>query len=209
MTRLALDTDLTSEQREYLDTVMFSAESLLTVINDILDFSKIEAGRMELGSHAFDVRECLYSSLKMLAVRANEKGALVRLFYDQYAYHGTYVYPSTTGMTQVSPEQDFGDGRWAGTELQFTKRVLHRTTEMVWEQQLRGHLSTSTSVFYSRIVDLITQRGTDDQSLIFRNLQRVKSYGTEVELRGEQPGWPEWVASMAINRPKMVRPTNF
>jgi len=74
MTRLALDTDLTSEQREYLDTVMFSAESLLTVINDILDFSKIEAGRMELESHAFDVRECLYSSLKMLAVRANEKG---------------------------------------------------------------------------------------------------------------------------------------
>jgi two-component system, sensor histidine kinase and response regulator len=74
MTRLALDTDLTSEQREYLDTVMFSAESLLTVINDILDFSKIEAGRMELESHAFDVRECLYTSLKMLAVRANEKG---------------------------------------------------------------------------------------------------------------------------------------
>jgi two-component system, sensor histidine kinase and response regulator len=74
MTRLALDTDLTSEQREYLDTVMFSAESLLIVINDILDFSKIEAGRMELESHVFDIRECLYSSLKTLAVRANEKG---------------------------------------------------------------------------------------------------------------------------------------
>jgi signal transduction histidine kinase/DNA-binding response OmpR family regulator len=74
MTRLALDTDLTLEQREYLDTVMFSAESLLIVINDILDFSKIEAGRMELESHVFDVRECLYSSLKTLAVRANEKG---------------------------------------------------------------------------------------------------------------------------------------
>ncbi len=74
MTRLALDTDLTSEQRQYLDAVMFSAESLLIVINDILDFSKIEAGRMELESHPFDVRECVYSSLTMLAVRANEKG---------------------------------------------------------------------------------------------------------------------------------------
>jgi two-component system, sensor histidine kinase and response regulator len=74
MTRLALDTDLTSEQRQYLDTVMFSAESLLIVINDILDFSKIEAGRMELESHVFDVRECLYSALTILAVRANEKG---------------------------------------------------------------------------------------------------------------------------------------
>ena len=74
MTRLALDTDLTSEQKEYLDAVMFSAESLLTVINDILDFSKIEAGRMEMENHPFDVRECLDSSLKMLAVRAKEKG---------------------------------------------------------------------------------------------------------------------------------------
>jgi two-component system sensor histidine kinase/response regulator len=74
MTRLALDTDLTAEQREYLDTVLMSAASLLIVINDILDFSKIEAGRMELENYPFDVRECLDSSLKMLAVRADEKG---------------------------------------------------------------------------------------------------------------------------------------
>jgi signal transduction histidine kinase/DNA-binding response OmpR family regulator len=74
MTQLALDTDLTSEQREYLETVMISAESLLIVINDILDFSKIEAGRMELDNRPFDVRECLDRSLKLLAVRAHEKG---------------------------------------------------------------------------------------------------------------------------------------
>jgi signal transduction histidine kinase/CheY-like chemotaxis protein len=74
MTRLALDTDLTAEQREYLETSLMSAASLLIVINDILDFSKIEAGRMELENHPFDVRECLDSSLKMLAVRADEKG---------------------------------------------------------------------------------------------------------------------------------------
>jgi CheY-like chemotaxis protein len=74
MTQLALDTDLTSEQREYLETVMMSADSLLVVINDILDFSKIEAGRMELENPPFDVRECLDRSLKVLAVRAHEKG---------------------------------------------------------------------------------------------------------------------------------------
>ena len=74
MTRLALDTDLTAEQKEYLETVLMSASSLLIVINDILDFSKIEAGRMELENHPFDVRECLDTSLKMLAVRADEKG---------------------------------------------------------------------------------------------------------------------------------------
>jgi signal transduction histidine kinase/DNA-binding response OmpR family regulator len=74
MTQLALDTDLTSEQREYLETVMMSADSLLVVINDILDFSKIEAGRIELENRSFDVRECLDLTLKVLAVRAHEKG---------------------------------------------------------------------------------------------------------------------------------------
>ena len=74
MTQLALDTDLTAEQREYLETVMMSADSLLLVINDILDFSKIEAGRMEMENRPFDFRECLDRSLKVLAVRAHEKG---------------------------------------------------------------------------------------------------------------------------------------
>jgi len=74
MTDLALGTDLTWEQREYLDTVKVSADSLLTVINDILDFSKIEAGKIELEEADFDLRDSLESTLKTLAVRADEKG---------------------------------------------------------------------------------------------------------------------------------------
>ena len=74
MTELALETDLTPEQREYLETVKISADALLTVINDILDFSKIEAGRVELESRPFDLRECLDLALKTLAIRADEKG---------------------------------------------------------------------------------------------------------------------------------------
>ncbi len=74
MTDLALDTQLTPEQRDYLETVKMSADSLLTVINDILDFSKIEAGRIDLEAIDFNLRDCLETSLKTMAIRADEKG---------------------------------------------------------------------------------------------------------------------------------------
>jgi len=74
MTDLALDTHLTPEQREYLETVKTSADSLLTVINDILDFSKIEAGKIDLEAIDFNLRDCLETTLKTLAIRADEKG---------------------------------------------------------------------------------------------------------------------------------------
>jgi two-component system, sensor histidine kinase and response regulator len=73
MTDLALDTELTPEQRDYLETVKLSADSLLNVINDILDFSKIEAGNVDLGERAFDLRNCVENALKSLALRAHEK----------------------------------------------------------------------------------------------------------------------------------------
>lgn len=73
MTDLALDTDLTAEQREYLETVKTSSDSLLNVINDILDFSKIEAGKIDLEAVNFNLRDCLETTLKTLALRAGEK----------------------------------------------------------------------------------------------------------------------------------------
>src|SRR3984885_4745877 len=74
MTELVLDSDITPEQRENLNTVKMSADSLLVVINDILDFSKIEAGKLELESFAFDLRESMAETLKTLSFRAHEKG---------------------------------------------------------------------------------------------------------------------------------------
>ncbi len=74
MTELALETELTAEQREYLETVKMSGDSLLTVINDILDFSKIEAGKIDLEAIDFDLRDSLESTLKTLALRSDEKG---------------------------------------------------------------------------------------------------------------------------------------
>jgi signal transduction histidine kinase/ActR/RegA family two-component response regulator len=74
MTDLALQTDLTPEQTQYMEAIKLSGDSLITVINDILDFSKIEAGRMELEEVDFHLRECLDSALRMLVLRAEEKG---------------------------------------------------------------------------------------------------------------------------------------
>ena len=74
MTELVLGTSLTQEQREYLDTVRFSADSLLRVINDILDFSRIEAGKLELDPVSFDLHQVLEESMKSLAFQAHEKG---------------------------------------------------------------------------------------------------------------------------------------
>jgi len=73
MTDLALGTDLTTEQHEYLQIVKLSADSLLTVINDILDFSKIEAGKIDLEELDFNLRERVDLTIKTLALRANEK----------------------------------------------------------------------------------------------------------------------------------------
>ena len=74
MTELVLDTNLTSEQRENLSLVRFSADSLLSIINDILDFSKIEAGKLEIELISFPLRESLQPILKTCAIRAQQKG---------------------------------------------------------------------------------------------------------------------------------------
>jgi PAS domain S-box-containing protein len=74
MTELALGTQLSGEQREYLQMVKASTDSLLTVINDILDFSKIEAGRLLIEPIEFHLRDSLAEMMRTLAFRANEKG---------------------------------------------------------------------------------------------------------------------------------------
>src|SRR5262249_14812999 len=74
MTELALDTELSAEQREYLTMVKASADALLSVINDILDFSKIEARKLQLEAIDFDLRDSLGDTMKALALRAQQKG---------------------------------------------------------------------------------------------------------------------------------------
>src|SRR5262249_8958017 len=74
MTQLALGTQLTPEQREYLGMVKSSAEALLTILNDILDFSKIEARKLHLEPVVFNLRDAVGDTVRALAVRAQQKG---------------------------------------------------------------------------------------------------------------------------------------
>ena len=74
MTDLALATQLSAEQRGYLATVKVSAKALLELVDDILDLSKIEAGKLELDRVELDVRETVEDAIRVLAVRAGEKG---------------------------------------------------------------------------------------------------------------------------------------
>ncbi len=82
MTELALDTDLTPEQRDYLVTAKSSADSLLSVINDVLDFSKIEAGKLEFDPIEFELKPGIETVLKTLALRAHEKGLELLCRFD-------------------------------------------------------------------------------------------------------------------------------
>ncbi len=82
MTELTLDTELDSEQREFLGVVQSSSESLLSLINDILDFSKIEAGQMELEEVAFDLREAVEGVFDIFSVSAEAKGLELLCYVD-------------------------------------------------------------------------------------------------------------------------------
>ncbi len=73
MIALLLDTELTDEQREYVEGTRSSADALLTIINDILDFSKIEAGKLELEHHPFELHLCIEEALDLLSPKAAEK----------------------------------------------------------------------------------------------------------------------------------------
>ena len=73
LTRSVLDTDVTCEQRECLETVKSSADSLLTVVNDILDLSKLESGKMDLEAVTFNLPGCVQDAVNSFALQADEK----------------------------------------------------------------------------------------------------------------------------------------
>jgi two-component system, sensor histidine kinase and response regulator len=99
MTELVLDSDLTADQRERLETVRTSADSLLTVINDILDFSKIEAGKLDLDPVDFNLRDNLEGVVRALALKAHKKH--LELLIDVNPQVPDYVFGDAVRLRQV------------------------------------------------------------------------------------------------------------
>ncbi len=99
MTTLALRTELTREQREYMETARASAEALLTVINDILDFSKVEANKVELERVPFRVADAVFDALRTVALPAHEKGLELVADVDERVPH--LVVGDPTRLRQV------------------------------------------------------------------------------------------------------------
>lgn len=99
MTSLLLQTELTKEQLDYVNTIRLSGDTLLSVINDILDFSKIEAGNMSLERYPFEVKQCVEEAVELLSSRVAEKGLELVYFVDPQV--PAYLKSDITRLRQI------------------------------------------------------------------------------------------------------------
>lgn len=90
MAQLLANTELNEQQKSHVSTILSSGESLLSIINDILDFSKIEAGKLELEPIPFNLRGVLQETLKLMHLRAKEKGLKLQVSYPAQL-HSTFL----------------------------------------------------------------------------------------------------------------------
>jgi len=139
MTDLALNTELSPEQREYLALVQDSADSLMTILNDILDFADIEAGRLRLEPAGFDLRETIEDTLSGLALGAYDKG--LELGGHLAADVPVHLVADAARLRQVL-------GNLVGNAIKFTERgqiVLRVEVTGREGTQVDLHLSVSDS----------------------------------------------------------------
>ena len=160
ITDLLLDTQMTPEQTEYLQMVKTSADSLLMIINDILDFSKIEAGKLELESVTFDIRESLEGVMKLLAIKAHNKG--LELLLTVHPSVPTSVVGDPTRLRQILINL-------VGNALKFTERG-----EVVVEARKETERDDCTTFHFS-VRDTGIGIPNDRQQLIFDAFSQADS----------------------------------
>ncbi|MEP6544920.1 response regulator [Microcoleus vaginatus GB1-A2] len=99
MTGLMLDTELNAQQRDFIETIRNSGDTLLSIINDILDFSKIESGKLELERHPLSLRDCIENAIDQLAVKADQKG--IELGYLIQPQTPKFILGDVTRLRQI------------------------------------------------------------------------------------------------------------
>jgi PAS domain S-box-containing protein len=154
MTRLLLDTELTSEQREYAEIIDGSGRALLDIINDILDFSKIEAGRMELEIIDFDIRRSVRDVVGSLAEGAQAKGLELLCLVHHDVPAGLRGDPGRLRQILVN---------LVGNAIKFTEQgeVVLRVT--------RGEQSAETILLRFEVADTGIGIAADVQHRLFRS----------------------------------------
>ena len=153
MTELALDTDLTPEQRQYLLMARQSGEVLLEVINDILDFSKVESGKLDLERIDFVLADCIAQEMNALALRAHSKG--LELIYRIAPEVPPRLAGDPSRLRQVIMNL-------VGNAIKFTERG---EVALYVDQQSRdgGHVE-----LHVRVVDTGIGIAADKQALLFQ-----------------------------------------
>jgi len=137
MAELALDTQLTAEQRDYLAMLKSSGDSLLSVIDDILDFSKVESGKLDLDPIEFNLQDAIGETIRGLALRADDKD--LELAYQIDSEIPEYVVGDPGRLRQILVNL-------VGNAIKFTRRgevVVRVETESRDDRELRLHFSVA------------------------------------------------------------------
>lgn len=163
MTGLLLDTDLTEEQREYVDTIRMSGEQLIVIINDILDFSKIESEKLELEYQPFDLRECIEDSLELVSTKAAEKG--IDLVYWLNENVPEFIIGDVTRLRQVLTNL-------VGNGVKFTEKG-----EVIIEVSVKKHSGDDYELLFA-VKDTGIGIPADKMDRLFKSFTQVDSSTT-------------------------------
>ena len=163
MTHLTLESDLNDEQRENLELVKTSADSLLTIINDILDFSRIEARKLAFDAINFDLRRCVDEAVKSFAIRASEKNLELTVRVDPLAPQCLVGDPVRLRQVLLN---------LVGNAVKFTKQgSIHASVDLVSASADRVQL-------HFAIADTGVGVPRDKQKLIFNAFTQVDDSST-------------------------------
>jgi len=163
MTELILDTEINPEQREYLEMVKTSADSLLHLLSDILDFSKVEAGKLELVDHEFALAPSLAETLQVMRFRAQQKG--IELLWRVDPNVPERVIGDATRLRQVLVNL-------VGNAIKFTARGEVRVDVETQEQ------SEDRVILHFRVTDSGIGIAKEKQSMIFEAFTQADSSTT-------------------------------